>query len=80
MHDFIKIMSEDDVCEYNLLFFNDANIRKSVNSASSAYMYYETKEEQICSIFNNIMCFHYFADSNKRIPVIILISYAYQAI
>lgn len=77
MHDFIKIMSEDDVCEYNLLFFNGAKIRKSVSSAFSAYMYYETKEEQICSIFNNIICFHYFADGNKRISVIVLILYAY---
>ena len=77
MHDFIKIMSEDDVCEYNLLFFNDAKLRKSVNSAFSAYMYYETKEEQICSIFNNIICCHYFTDGNKRTSVIVLISYAY---
>ena len=45
MHDFIKIMSEDDVYEYNLLFFNGEKIRKSVSSASSAYMYYEIKEE-----------------------------------
>lgn len=77
MHDFIKIMSEDDVCEYNLLFFNGEKIRKSVSSASSAYMYYEIKEEQICSIFNNIIYCHYFADGNKRTSVIVLILYAY---
>ena len=80
MHDFIKIMSEYDVCEYNLLFSNGEKIRKSVSSAFSSYMYYKTKEEQICSIFNDIICFHYFEDGNKRIPVMILISYAYQAI
>ena len=55
-------------------------IRKSVSYDFSSYMYYKTKEEQICSIFNNIICCHYFADGNKRISVIILISYAYQAI
>ena len=49
----------------------------AVSSAFSAYMYYETKEEQICSIFNNIICFHYFADGNKRTSVIVLILYAY---
>ena len=81
MHDFIKIMSEYDVCEYNLLFSNgEKKIRKSVSYDFSSYMYYKTKEEQICSIFNNIICCHYFADGNKRISVIILISYAYQAI
>ena len=67
-------MSEYDVCEYNLLFSNGEKTRKSVNYDFSSYMYYKTKEEQICSIFNNIICCHYFADGNKRISVIILIS------
>lgn len=45
MHNIIKIMSENDVCEYNLLFPNSIKTIISVSSSFLSYMYYETKEE-----------------------------------
>ena len=74
MHDLIRILSCDEIYEYNLLFSDGSKIRKSVESAFSSYMYYETKEEQVCSIFNNIIRGHYFTDGNKRTSVMALIS------
>ena len=40
-----------------------------LESAISSFYYYQSKEEQICSVFRGILKNHPFADGNKRTAV-----------
>lgn len=70
----IQISPEDVITVNNS--FNNADApwinRNLLDSAFSAYSYYDSEIEQVCSIFRGLVKNHAFSDGNKRTASAIL--------
>lgn len=62
------IIDIHDSVEENQIILN----RNNIESSLSSFHYYETKEEQIISIFTSLLMNHAFMDGNKRTAVVTL--------
>ena len=70
------MITTDDITKINYDITQDGRVlsHNMIESALSAYRYYDTIEEQIVSIFRGIVKNHGFRDGNKRTGLIVFLT------
>ncbi|MBQ9537512.1 MAG: type II toxin-antitoxin system death-on-curing family toxin [Desulfovibrionaceae bacterium] len=68
------IIKIKDIEEINKLFTSVILLHQGLDAIYSSCLYYNSKKEQICNIFLNLIKGHYFVDGNKRTSVVVLLS------
>ena len=63
----LKLIDFYDICEINKRFSFGTRIRYGISSIYSSYEYYNTKQEQVCSIFLNLIKGHFFVMVTKEL-------------